>query len=334
MTKEHIINSRTPIDVARLLSTRYGYTLDPLNYVRGVAMSGRIRLYQLTGEDDPAPSIEQAVEPFISNDRVDFQDMDGAVRSGYIWANELSDVTGNTTYNRLLEQLAAPYMHTQSTGVPVGVDLDYRVEDIFFVGAMLGRAYAVSNDERQSEALTAFLKHVEPQPDTGLWWHCHSSPFYWGRGNAFAALGFAEALSYLPDGNSAYEELTHKHREHLKALIKYQDQSGAWRQVINRPDSYLEITTTAILGYVLMRGINGGWLSHDFESVAMQAWQAVDERIDSTAMLRDACPNTGPLPALEDYLNRTPISGHDDRAGSMSMWFAVEYAIYLDTKNN
>lgn len=334
MTEEHIIADRTPIDVARLLATKYGYTLDPLNYVRGVAMSGRIRLHQLTGEGDPAPSIEQAVEPFISGDNADFQDMDGAVRSGYIWANELSEVTGNTTYDRLLKRLAAPYVQTRSDGLPVGVDPDYRVEDIFFVGAMLGRSYAVSNDDQQSEALTTFLKRVEPQPDTGLWWHCHGSPFYWGRGNAFGALGFAEALSYLPESNSAYEELAHKHREHLEALIKYQDPSGAWCQVIDRPDSYLEITVTAILGYVLIRGINRGWLSRDFESVVIQAWQAVDERIDRSAMVRDACPNTGPLPTLEDYLNRAPISGHDDRAGSMALWFAVEYALYLDKKSS
>jgi hypothetical protein len=32
------------------------------------------------------------------------------------------------------------------------------------------------------------------------------------------------------------------------------------------------------------------------------------------------------MPELDDYLSRPTADGHDDRAGSMALWFAVEYA--------
>ena len=322
-----------PLDVAHVLAAEYGYVLEPVNYVRGVAISGRLRLHELVGGDDPAPSIEQAVAPFVAADAAsDLDDMDGSVRAGYVWADELSRATGNDRYTRFLGRVAARYLEERADGLPAAVDPDFRVEDVFFAGAVLGRAFAISEDERYAKVLVAFLERINAQPDSGLWWHCNASPFYWGRGNAFAALGFAEALTSLPPDDPARPAIEVKHRAHLEALIRHQDASGAWRQVIDRPDSYLELTVTAILGYAIVRGMGRGWLSRDLEPVASSAWRAVAERVDDAGMVRDSCPGTGPLPSLDDYLQRDSIGGHDDRAGSMALWFAVEYAQYLATE--
>ena len=321
----------SPIDVARVLAREYGYGLEPVNYVRGVAMSGRMRLHRLERDgDDPVPSIVEAVEPFVGGDvSTMLGAVDGSVLSGYVWADELSEATGDERYARLLEQIASGYLEMRADGLPAAVDPGYRVEDVFFAGALLGRAFKTSGDEQYARALTGFLERVDAQPDSGLWWHCNASPFTWGRGNAFAALGFAEALSYLPTDGPGRAALEAKHGAHLEALIAHQDSSGAWRQVIDRPDSYLELTATAIIGYAIVRGMRSGWLSRDLESVAARAWGAVAERVDEAGMVRDSCPGTGPLPTLEAYLQREPISGHDDRAGSTALWFAVEYAAYL-----
>jgi len=314
-----------------VLASEYGHVLEPVNYVRGVAISGQLRLHRLVPDAvDPARAIAQAVEPFVAPTSFDeIRAADGSVHAGYLWATELSEVTSDPRYSALLVQIADLYLERRSDGRPAAVDVDFRVEDIFFVGALLGRAYEASGDARYADGLVAFLDAVDAQPDTGLWWHCSASPFTWGRGNAFAALGFCEALSCLPADLPKRAVIEAKHRAHLNALIRYQDESGAWRQLIDRPDSYLELTVTAILGYALARGIQRGWLPADLEPVAAKAWAAVAERIDDAGMVRDSCPGTGPLPTLEDYLQRAPISGHDDRAGSMALWFAVEYATLL-----
>lgn len=319
-----------PLEVARVLAAEYGDVLEPVNYVRGVAMSGRLRLHALAGGDDPAPSLASAVAPHVTDEAIgDLAGADGSVLSGYVWASELSEATGDASYAVALRGLADQYLETRDDGLPAAVDPDFRVEDIFFAGAILGRAFASSGDQRYAEALSAFLDRVQAQDDTGLWLHCGASPFYWGRGNAFAALGFTEALTYLPADDARREQLVEKHRAHLEALISHQHPSGAWRQVINRPDSYLELTATSIIGYAIVRGMRLGWLPADLAPVAARAWEATTARIDSEGMVRDSCPGTGPLPALDDYINRTPIDGHDDRAGSMALWFAVEYATYL-----
>lgn len=326
---------RTPIEVARVLAAEYGQTLEPVNYIRGVALSGRLRLHRLEPtRADPAPEIVDVVEPFVGADQIEALDAaDGSVRSGYLWADELSAATGEPRYAALLEQIAVRYLEARPDGRPSAVDADFRVEDLFFASTLLGRAFESSGDRRYADALFAFLEGVEAQPDSGLWWHCGASPFYWGRGNAFAALGFAEALSYLPDTDPRQGPLEAKHRAHLEALVGHQDGSGAWRQVVDRPDSYLELTATAMIGYALTRGLRRGWLASDVAPAVTRAWGAVAERVDRDGMVRDSCPGTGPLPTLDDYLSRAPISGHDDRAGSMALWFAVEYAEYLNQES-
>ncbi|MDA1004364.1 MAG: glycoside hydrolase family 88 protein, partial [Chloroflexi bacterium] len=112
-------------------------------------------------------------------------------------------------------------------------------------------------------------------------------------------------------------ELEAKHRAHVEALVARQHPSGAWHQVIDRPDSYLELTATAMIGYAITRGVARGWLPAALDAAAARAWSAVAERIDGQGMVRDACMGTGPLPTLEDYLTRGAVSGHDDRAGTM-----------------
>jgi hypothetical protein len=318
----------SPLAIARVLASEYGFVLEPVNYIRGVAISGRLRLRHLSpGEDDPVPSTIDVVAPFIGAEQIEgVLDADGSVHAGYLWADELLAATGNARYGSVLRRIADRYLEPRVDGRPTQVDADFRVEDIFFAATILGRAYALSEDDRYCAALSTFLAAVHAQPDSGLWHHSGGSPFTWGRGNAFAALGFAEGLSYLPSDDPGRPALEAKHRAHLEALVRHQDESGAWRQVIDRPDSYLELTATAMIGYALVRGLRRGWLPTDLEPAAARAWTAVAARVDDDGLVRDSCPGTGPMPALQDYIDRAPISGHDDRAGSMALWFAVELA--------
>ena len=324
--------SQTPLEVSQILAGEYGFELAPVNYLRGVAISGRLRLHRVAPEgEDPAPSIAEAMAPFLSEDSLSGMSAEnGAVQTGFVWAEDLSQATGEARYDQALARIADSYLETGGDGLPVPIDPDDRVEEVFFAGALLGRALRSTGDERYLDVLVPLLQRWAAQPDTGLWWHCKASPFYWGRGNAFAALGYAEALSYLPAEHVARGELEAKHRAHLETLIEHQHESGAWHQVIDRPDSYLELTATAMIGYALARGRARGWLGDEVAGPTARAWEAVAERVDGVGMVRDACTGTGPLATLDEYINRPAESGHDDRAGSMALWFGVEYAQLLN----
>jgi unsaturated rhamnogalacturonyl hydrolase len=317
------------IDVAVVFAREYGNTILPINYVRGVPISGRLRLAKILDDQERIVSeIEQLVDPVVNQFDIDsIRFLDGSVHSGYLWAHDLTELTAEKKYMDLMVTVADLYLADENP-----IDADNRVEDIFFVGALMGRAYDFSKREIYSDFLFKFLEQVNPQSDSNLWWHSNSSPYYWGRGNAFAALGFAEALSFLPATETDFQKSVTKHRAHLDALISYQHESGAWSQVIDNPDTYLELTSTAILGYVLARGIRGGWLSQDYFPYLEKAWIGISNYIDSNGQVRNACAGTGPLSTLLEYIQRPTVEGHDDRSGGFVLWFAVEYASLLMKK--
>jgi rhamnogalacturonyl hydrolase YesR len=115
---------------------------------------------------------------------------------------------------------------------------------------------------------------------------------------------------------------------HLGALAKFQDVTGMWRQVIDEPGSYRELTATCMIGYAMAEGIRRGWLrEEEFGAAARLAWSAVNVRIGSEGDLFDVCTGTGKQKTLRDYLDRTAILGPDERGGAMAMMFASQMAL-------
>ncbi len=326
-------NAKTdPLDMAKRLAAIYGYKLDgPVVYTQGVALSGRLRLHELAGGDDPASDIERIVAPRLAEGRAMFGTAPGtggtANFAGVCWADELYESTGDTRYLDLLVQTADRY-EQPSDGKPIAppLDPDIRTEDFFFASTILGRAFKQTGNERYLDVLVTFLIAADTLQADGLWWHCKASPFYWGRGNAFAAMGFGETLTYLPDNHTQRDRLLELHLRHLQGLRDHQDESGMWRQVVDRPDSYLEHSATSMIGYTLARGLRLGWLGADWKPMVDAAWNGIAARIGDNCELEQVCVGTGPQPDLDAYLERPFSDGQDDRGGSMALWFAVERA--------
>src|SRR5262249_15028680 len=192
--------ARSPLQVARSLATVYGHTLAPVVYTQGMAISGRLRLARLDPTyDDPVPSIVRLVEPYVSGEvRMFDASASAAALAGLIWSMQLAEVTRDRRYADLVISVAERYRPGADGGAPPPSDPDYRTEDMFMNGAMLGRAFWLSGEMRYLELLTHFLLTARTQQEDGLFWHSRSTPYYWGRGNGFALLGFSETLSFLP----------------------------------------------------------------------------------------------------------------------------------------
>jgi rhamnogalacturonyl hydrolase YesR len=327
----HVLDARRarpPLAVARLLATVYGHTLDPVVYTQGMAISGRLRLSRLDPTvADPTSDIVQLVEAYVSGARPMFGERAApSAMAGLIWAIQLTEVTRDFRYAELLVSLAERYRPGGAGGAPPPSDADFRTEDMFMNGAVLGRASRLTARARYLDLLISFLLEARIQQANGLFWHCRSAPYYWGRGNGFAALGFSETLSFLPSSHPSRAPLLDIHVRHLEALRQHQLASGMYAQVLNVPGSYQECTATCMIGYAMARGLRRGWLDASYRSAVERAWQGVVERIDNHGGLVDCCTNTGVQDNLQAYIDRPAIFGRDDRGGAMALWFALELA--------
>jgi rhamnogalacturonyl hydrolase YesR len=195
---------------------------------------------------------------------------------------------------------------------------------MFNISAILGRAFRQSGNQKYLEVMKKFLLESKVQQENGLFWHCRSAPYFWSRGNGFAALGFAEALTYLPQDDPQRDALLAMHLKHLEALREIQQPSGMYWQMLDVPGSYQEFTSTCMIGYAMARGLRRGWLDSSFRDSAELAWQGVSERIDDEGKVVDACISTGVQQSVKEYLDRPAVFGLDDRSGALALWFAVE----------
>ena len=318
---------RSPVEVARILASVYGHTLDPIVYTQGVAISGRLRLAQLEPDGpDPSTDIAALVERYAAGgvERVVDAQAGSSTLAGLVWGQELSEATGDPRHSQLLLDAANRFRSGAPGEPPPPSSPDFRVEDMFCNSAVLGRAFQMSGESRYLDLMTSLLVDCGTQQDNGLFWHCRNAPYFWSRGNGFSALGFAEALTYLPESHRHRSTILEMHHRHLQTLARHQQPSGMFLELVDFPGSFQEFTATCQVGYALARGLRRGWLDTSYQPMLELAWQGVAERIDDAGNVVDACIGTGVQVSARDYLHRPAVFGFDDRSGSMALWFAVE----------
>ena len=315
---------RTEQEVSEALASQFGYKLDsPINYIQGVGVSGRIRLAEYKNQDVP-DDIFQLVDPYVDNPSTSFGDVPGSASlAGAVWADDLFRVTKDPRYKNYLLDLTNRF-DSSGSNPPSPADPKWRTEDMFMLGSTMGRSYALTQEEQYLDILTNFLVEMGTQQISGLYWHDRETPFYWGRGNGFAVLGLAETLTYLPQSHPLYADILLMYQKLLNGLLKYQDLSGCYHQVITLPGSYQELTSTCMIGYGVARGIKLGVLDQSYLPTLASLWNGVKARVTETGDVVDGCTGTGALKTEQDYIVREALSGYDDRTGSLALWFAVE----------
>lgn len=314
---------RPKVEIAKILASAYGHTFEPIVYTQGVPISGRLGLHQLDPNgEDPTQDVAQLVETFTAGGLP--QNLAPSALASVVWAGELAGATGDARYNSLIISAAERFEPRGHGSAPSPCDPDFRTEDMFMSGAILGRAFKLTGDTKYADILANLMLDGKIQQGHGLFWHCRMSAYYWGRGNGFAAMGLAESLTYLPEDHAQRPAVLAMYGRLMESLRRLQHPSGLLPQVLDFPGSYLEFTATCMMGYAMARGLRLGFLSADFRDTADLAWQAVSERIDDVGNVVDACASTGVQNNVREYLDRPAISGFDDRSGGMALWFAVE----------
>jgi len=325
---QDIRRSRRPLEVSSILAKVYGHELDPVNYTQGIGIAGRLRLHILDpSTESPVAGIIRLVEPYVSKEKEMFlTEPGGANLAGLMWSDELFKITADSRYRDLMIETANRYRQAPQGIAPYPCDPEFRTEDMFMAGTILGKAFQFTEDHTYLDMLTQFLLNGRIQAETGLFWHCRSAPYYWGRGNGFAALGLSETLACLPENHAHKAEIIKMYRKLMGALLQVQKLSGMLPQVLDIPGAYEEFTATCMFGIAMSKGLRHGWLGSEYEASLYLAWQGINERIDESGNIVDGCISTGVQHNVREYLDRQAIFGRDDRSGGMALWFGLELA--------
>jgi unsaturated rhamnogalacturonyl hydrolase len=118
--------------------------------------------------------------------------------------------------------------------------------------------------------------------------------FCWGRANGWASMAMAELLTVLPVSHAGYGDVLNQFRAHVGGLAKLQAGTGFWHQLLDRTDSFLETSATAIITYSIARAINLGIIDERaYGPTAVLGWNAVSTRISNDGQVGGTCVGTG-----------------------------------------
>jgi rhamnogalacturonyl hydrolase YesR len=136
------------------------------------------------------------------------------------------------------------------------------------------------------------------RPQKGLYAHGWITPnpdtidIHWARANGWCALAMADVLDLLPADHPARPAILALFRAHMQGIAERQSDAGLWHQLLDREDSYLETSASAIFVYTLAHGINRGWLSPAFGTQALIGWKAVATRVNDRGQVEGTCTGT------------------------------------------
>ncbi|TDH26644.1 glycoside hydrolase family 88 protein [Segetibacter sp. 3557_3] len=118
--------------------------------------------------------------------------------------------------------------------------------------------------------------------------------FHWARANGWALMAMVELLDVLPENHSGRKAVLEQFQAHAKGLAAYQSGKGFWHQLIDKNDSYLETSATAIYAYCIARGVNNKWLdAKAYAPMAILAWNAVTTKVNDKGQVEGTCVGTG-----------------------------------------
>ncbi|MDO9341632.1 MAG: glycoside hydrolase family 88 protein [Bacteroidales bacterium] len=129
--------------------------------------------------------------------------------------------------------------------------------------------------------------------------------FYWARCNGWALLAITELLDVLPEDHPGRPLLLNHLQTFIRGIANLQSGNGLWHQLLNRNDSYLETSATAIYTYCIAHSINKGWIDAQAHGpMAVLGWNAVQTKVNSKGEVEGTCVGTGMAFDPSFYYNR------------------------------
>ena len=161
--------------------------------------------------------------------------------------------------------------------------------------------------------------------------------FRWARANGWALMATVELLDVLPEDHPGRNFVLQQLRAHVKGLASYQSGTGFWHQLLDREDSYLETSATAIYAYCIAHACNKGWLDPMiYGPMSILAWNAVSTKVNDKGQVEGTCVGTGMAfdPAFYYYRPVNVFAAHGYGpvllAGAEIIQLLTDFSFYIN----
>lgn len=171
-------------------------------------------------------------------------------------------------------------------------------------------------DKAKGICTHGWVEGMEPHP-----------PFFWARANGWAVMAVAAVLDVLPEDHPQRNAVLELFRAYCYGLTTLQSASGFWHQLLDRNDSFLETSATAMFTYVLAHGIGEGWLDvQAYGPPALLGWNAVSTKVNDKGQVEGTSAGTSMAFDAAFYYQR-PVGTGPHGYGSVLLAGAAMYKL-------
>lgn len=207
-------------------------------------------------------------------------------------------------------------------------------DDLFMALSFLSRMGKMTGDVKYfDDAVNQVLNYHKYlwDPEKKIYHHCFHTDVnehgvaHWSRANGWMLMAKADLLTMLPKDHPRRNELIENYKEQVNGILKYQGKTGLWYQVLDKTDSYEEITGTSMFVFGIARGVREGWINKDYIYAAEQGLKGMNTKMTDKGDVTAICVGTGIMPSLTFYYNR-PTQKNDPMGEGPVLRALVEMA--------
>ena len=303
----------------------YTYSKDetyyPWEYTTGVTFWALCQVSDLTGDSRYLDFVKNSFNYYLDNDKVRYDtiDLGGAMGLALL---ELDMLCPDDRYKNLLIKLTNYFEHDYPRLLNGSFCISREpinnriwIDALFMLCPLLAKSAGMSSEpKRYDDVLRQFFNYTVTLQDPeiklyyqGWGWGINRtthSPGFWSRGNGWVIMAMGEVLKTIPEGHPGRDKLLGVYKDFAGALLKVQDSSGRWHQLLTCQDSFEETSGTAMIVYSFIQGYKNGWLSQEYKESAVKGFEGLKEKIDSEGNIYGTCIGTGTQNTLEDYYKR------------------------------
>lgn len=217
---------------------------------------------------------------------------------------ELYDITGKEKYRKAIDLIYTQIQTQPRTAENSFWHKKIYPNQVWLDGLYMGQPFYMEyetrfNDKKNyADIFGQFFTAVKRMrdPETGLYYHAYDSSkeMFWcdketGLSQNFwlRALGWYSMalLDTLHKADSSYGEDYEKLKEIfvdlMDTMLKFQDESGMWYQLVNlggREKNYLETSGSSIMAYSLLKGVRLGFLPESYRKYGEKAFKGVCDK--------------------------------------------------------
>jgi unsaturated rhamnogalacturonyl hydrolase len=314
------------------------------NYIDGCMITAVLSMYELTKDEKYLKFADDFDGWFVQEDgqiktydpeEKNLDNLNGA-RNLY----SLYQLTGKEKYRRAMDTAhrqieiqprtnAGSFWHKEIYPYQVWLDGLYMAQPFYMqYETELNKMHGCQDSFQQFQNVERLMR----DPETGLYYHGYDesrrskwcspatgcSKSFWLRSLGWYMASLVETASVMHEAlYYEYRYLQDLLKDLADAVLKYQDESGMFYQVIDRcsdEGNYLETSGTALISYALLKGVRLGYLPERYGAAGEKAFQGIVDRYlkikeDGTINLGGICLVAG-------------LGGEDRRDGTPAYYYS------------